>query len=773
MDVGSLCDFCYHFWTDDREELLIFAHGLERDMGAMRDSAKAGCHCCAIFLANVVLNEPHKETIELGSNNRVFVMFHENLLALLSLLGDRTARTRLRFILRHANKEFNEMLEKREHAPWTGSPSSFAQAKQWLRHCEESHSACRSPDPAYRPSRLLYIDSEKQTASLRSCGSIPDKASYATLSHCWGGAIADTLKRDNFTTFQYGIPVAQLAKTFQEAIKVCQEFQLEYIWIDCFCIIQDDPEDWRRESIKMQKIYGNAYLTIAATDAKDSHAGLFRERDAKALQPFKLSLEDMMPARELLEEKARAKFLKEYEDLTSNPGAILYLTDIDLAWERFEEAPLNRRSWTLQERILSPRVLHYDKDQLVWECDSLTACERFSGPIGIGGLIPAKKRVRASVDKLHCMQVTDRPLGQELHDSWIPIIKAYTSAGLTKQTDRLIALEGIAQWLAQTYTCSYVAGLFTRNMESQLAWKLGGERQKSGTESRIPDVMIAPSWSWASFLGEIDMLPQWQAVDSEEPYRALESQDLCEIILCQVTNKDTLAATWTLMDVPDEMPLEIRCFLAQVRLLDFSEIKAWPDGKHKMSVWREGESPMSSPDCLPYDEQRPWDDLWPLAFGGGGGDSTNYRIHNGNPAARLMVETLTKQQADSFRVGVDLDYWENYRKHRAFLLMPTYEVTRYERQNVVEKANVRIIQGLVLDRLGTSSNRFRRTGTFTVEWDYRNEFWRAAVGTDVPGLPKHKTDVNTWPNVDCVVSSGKQFQYEKRGEAPQYQIVVL
>jgi len=90
---------------------------LERDIGAIRDLAKAGYYYCAIFLTNIVLNKPYKETIELRSNNRVFVIFYENLLALLRLLRDRTTRTRLRFILRYANKEFNEILKKREYTP--------------------------------------------------------------------------------------------------------------------------------------------------------------------------------------------------------------------------------------------------------------------------------------------------------------------------------------------------------------------------------------------------------------------------------------------------------------------------------------------------------------------------------------------------------------------------------------------------------------------------------------------------------------------------------
>ncbi|OCL07999.1 hypothetical protein AOQ84DRAFT_294015, partial [Glonium stellatum] len=33
-----------------------------------------------------------------------------------------------------------------------------------------------------------------------------------------------------------------------------------------------------------------------------------------------------------------------------------------------EMAPIGRRGWIYQERLLSPRILHYTSEQLFWEC---------------------------------------------------------------------------------------------------------------------------------------------------------------------------------------------------------------------------------------------------------------------------------------------------------------------------------------------------------------------------------------------------------------------
>jgi len=63
--------------------------------------------------------------------------------------------------------------------------------------------------------------------------------------------------------------------------------------------------------------------------------------------------------------------------------------------------------------------------------------------------------------------------------------------------------------------------------------------------------------------------------------------------------------------------------MAQVHLVDFSEARAWPNGKHRMRVWREENrnEPVYSYDSLLDNEQRPLDDLWPLAKVGGGAAS--------------------------------------------------------------------------------------------------------------------------------------------------------
>jgi hypothetical protein len=66
-----------------------------------------------------------------------------------------------------------------------------------------------------------------------------------------------------------------LPKTFQDVVEFAQGIGIRYFWIDSFCIIQGDREDWHLEAAKMGDIYRNAALVVAALGAKNAEEGLF------------------------------------------------------------------------------------------------------------------------------------------------------------------------------------------------------------------------------------------------------------------------------------------------------------------------------------------------------------------------------------------------------------------------------------------------------------------------------------------------------------------
>ncbi|TVY55546.1 hypothetical protein LCER1_G002742 [Lachnellula cervina] len=70
----------------------------------------------------------------------------------------------------------------------------------------------------------------------------------------------------------------RLPPSFRDAVIVTRELGIRYLWIDSLCIVQDDLDDWRKESAQMDRIYGMSFLTIIAAGASHSQGGCFVPR---------------------------------------------------------------------------------------------------------------------------------------------------------------------------------------------------------------------------------------------------------------------------------------------------------------------------------------------------------------------------------------------------------------------------------------------------------------------------------------------------------------
>ncbi|ETS02277.1 hypothetical protein M419DRAFT_51478, partial [Trichoderma reesei RUT C-30] len=53
-----------------------------------------------------------------------------------------------------------------------------------------------------------------------------------------------------------------LPKLYRDAVRLAQVLGVRYIWIDALCIIQDDLDDWERESQMMADIFRNSLITL-------------------------------------------------------------------------------------------------------------------------------------------------------------------------------------------------------------------------------------------------------------------------------------------------------------------------------------------------------------------------------------------------------------------------------------------------------------------------------------------------------------------------------
>jgi hypothetical protein len=149
-----------------------------------------------------------------------------------------------------------------------------------------------------------------------------------------------------------------------------------------------------------------------------------------------------------------------------------------------DDFPLLKRGWVYQERLLSPRVLHFGKRELIWECREDTRCQCHN-PANVGFFDPPKI--------IHGIQMASPSSSIYGAGSlWNRHVEEYTRLSLSQQSDLLPALRGLATQEKSRHIGRYLSGLWEDTLIHDLCWHDYG---RGGTR---PKTWRAPTWSWAS-----------------------------------------------------------------------------------------------------------------------------------------------------------------------------------------------------------------------------------------------------------------------------------
>ncbi|KAI1456240.1 HET-domain-containing protein [Annulohypoxylon moriforme] len=380
----------------------------------------------------------------------------------------------------------------------TSSEDAFEKACMWLKDCDDKYHGDEVPQGKDPGEFIAYC--VPASDDLRSLAKLPTRVvdvgrhdgkirlvegngrahRYICLSHCWGPHQIITTTKSTLADRMKEIRIEDLSKTFTEAIMMARRFEIDFIWIDSLCIIQDDSLDWERESAEMASIYHNAYLTIAATRSSSGNGGLITKTpDFEVSGTTPDGEEYYLVFREKMDHVL-------WRDSTTS------------------QFPLMNRAWVFQERILSTRVLHFGYQELFFECATTACCE--CGYIGF--LDYTTKEI--SMPNLKTMysaalnSTTRTKSGKQSNKLWIKkaryyvgrtwrsLIMDYTALDLTIPSDRLPALGGVAKTFAEKRGSSYLAGLFEDSLIDDLLWNTFDCKSPRLSKWR------APSWSWAS-----------------------------------------------------------------------------------------------------------------------------------------------------------------------------------------------------------------------------------------------------------------------------------
>ncbi|KAK2770106.1 tol protein [Colletotrichum kahawae] len=295
------------------------------------------------------------------------------------------------------------------------------------------------------------------------------------------------------------IPTDSLPANFLDAIKICRYLEIDYLWIDSLCIIQDQDskDDWNKQAAQMSDIYENAYVTIAATRSADASGGCFSRRHPKYL----------------------AEPVPGYEGVfvsVEPPGLPVDFKDSLIK----SNLPLLDRGWVYQEMRLSRRVLHFCDEQVVWTCQtsgfSEGKCDDWATP-------PVITHEDMSYEQM--------PFGLPSKNPrllWYRWVHEYSRLQLTyPDKDRMAALAGLAKRMQNHHDMGrYLSGLWETSLSVDLGWltkrPASGGPQESSTNHpwNIPNY---PTWSWASVKAPIEW-ESWGA-SSLEPLARVRKID--------------------------------------------------------------------------------------------------------------------------------------------------------------------------------------------------------------------------------------------------------
>lgn len=335
----------------------------------------------------------------------------------------------------------------------TDSAAAETLLRHWMAECDNHHQCRRAKNKALLPSRLLDVRHPTQISLY--CAEEGETGTYACLSHCWGQAPTLRTTLDNLAAFTSSIPEHALSQVYRDAVSVARRLQIPFIWIDSLCIVQDQEEDWLKESATMANVYSNAVLTIAAS--RTAGASLF----SKAPNEYVSKLAQTVGGVDIYTRKT----------LDHGHGA--------------QTLPLLTRAWVLQERLLSPRVVHFTDQELIWECMEHVTCECSAiRSLWSPGHVPFEKSI------LH-EPLLARLAARDVQQQWWRLVEEYSRLQLTRERDKLPAIAGAARRVSAYRGGMYLAGLWRDGLLLDLLW------QRRGTlaleDEPIRDI---PSWSW-------------------------------------------------------------------------------------------------------------------------------------------------------------------------------------------------------------------------------------------------------------------------------------
>jgi hypothetical protein len=293
-------------------------------------------------------------------------------------------------------------------------------ATAWIGDCAQNHRLCPKPEDSKLPTRLLDLGGPDDGPEDLRLVETPKGATgkWVALSYCWGKANNYTTTKETMEAHLRQLPFHKLPRTIRDAIIVTSGLGIQYLWVDALCIVQDSDEDWEAEAGQIMNVYRNAYVTIAANEGDDADSGMFMGRNPLESRPCEM---------------------KFYNEEAKKTTRYRWIHPPRIPWRRIvKNAHLQTRGWTLQETNLSTRVIYYSKEGMCWQCREGIRQERVPAYLITANdpLVPRRLFDAFVEDPMNIFML------------WCDLVEEFTSRELTRETDKLPAISGLASILA-------------------------------------------------------------------------------------------------------------------------------------------------------------------------------------------------------------------------------------------------------------------------------------------------------------------------------------
>ena len=154
------------------------------------------------------------------------------------------------------------------------------------------------------------------------------------------------------------------------------------------------------------------------------------------------------------------------------------------------------RAWAFQEWLLSSRIAHFSRGELLWECKTHQRCECQTICFMHWKYDHHQEIKLVSSDNYGTIE------GQQKPFNWNRVVEEFTRRRLTYPEDALPALSGLAEILRIRTGQDYIGGLWKESLPDALLWipERTFPGRMVGTKRR--DSYYSPCWSWASVVGD-------------------------------------------------------------------------------------------------------------------------------------------------------------------------------------------------------------------------------------------------------------------------------